>query len=35
MKIINLLIEVLGQALLASHLTRQGRWRSAVKIMDK
>jgi len=35
MKFINLLREVLCQALLASHLTRQGRWQSAVRLMGK
>jgi hypothetical protein len=35
MKIINLLREVLCQALLASHLTRRGRWQSAVRLMGK
>ena len=35
MKYINMIREVLCQALLASHLTRRGRWQSAVKLMGK
>lgn len=35
MKIINLLREVMCQSLLASHLTRRGKWQSAVKLMGK
>lgn len=35
MKIINLLREVMCQALLASHLTRRGKWQSAVKLMGR
>jgi hypothetical protein len=35
MKYITLIREVLCQALLASHLTRRGRWQSAVKLMGK
>jgi len=35
MKYINMIREILCQALLASHLTRRGRWQSAVKLMSK
>jgi hypothetical protein len=35
MKYIIMIREVLCQALLASHLTRRGRWQSAVKLMGK
>jgi hypothetical protein len=35
MKYITMMREVLCQALLASHLTRRGRWQSAVKLMGK
>lgn len=35
MKYINMIREVFCQALLASHLTRRGYWRSAVKLMGK
>ena len=35
MKYITMILEVLCQALLASHLTRCGRWQSAAKLMGK
>jgi len=35
MKYITMIREVLCQSLLASHLTRRGRWQSAVKLMNK
>lgn len=35
MKFIQMIREVFCQALLASHLTRRGRWQSAAKIMGK
>lgn len=35
MKYISIIREVLCQALLASHLTRRGKWQSAVKLMGK
>jgi len=35
MKYLIMILEVLSQALLASHLTRSGRWQSAAKLMGK
>jgi hypothetical protein len=35
MKFIQMIREVFCQALLASHLTRRGRWQSAAKLMGK
>jgi len=35
MKHLQILREIFCQALLASHLTRRGRWQSAVKLMNK
>ena len=35
MKYITMIREVLCQALLASHLTRRGKWQSAVKLMGR
>lgn len=35
MKQLQILREIFCQALLASHLTRRGRWQSAVKLMNK
>jgi len=35
MKILKSIYEIWCQGLLASHLTRRGRWQSAVKLMNK
>ena len=35
MKYITMICEVIGQALLASRLTRRGRWQSALKLIGK
>jgi hypothetical protein len=35
MKLLKCIYEIWCQGLLASHLTRRGRWQSAVKLMNK
>ena len=35
MKLLKFIYEIWCQGLLASHLTRRGRWQSAVKLMNK